>query len=261
MKVVIAIPVYKSRPSDIEIKSLRQVFKILGMYPISLFTFKECNLNAYQVVLKDFTYSVIYFDKKYFQNIAGYNKLLISRIFYKTFNKYDFLLIYQLDCWIFKNEIEYWCNKNYDYVGAPWFTKKNDALIFEGVGNGGLSLRKISSHLRVLNTFSYIKKPGYFIYILMKKLSFKSIIETIIGLTFSNNTLFIFNNFEQNEDRFWGIFACKNFKWFRVPDQEIALKFSIETYPSKFIKKTEDLPFGCHAWNKYELDFWKKYIK
>jgi hypothetical protein len=51
-----------------------------------------------------------------------------------------------------KNYIYYFINKNYDYVGAPW----RPGLVGGGlVGNGGLSLRKKSKMLEIINKIPY----------------------------------------------------------------------------------------------------------
>src|SRR4029079_3572600 len=84
---------------------------------------------------------------------AMYNRLMNIPYFYRHFLEYDYILIYQLDTFVFENNLEEWCNMNIDYVGAPWINstwvnnlKKKiswiDKFIYP-VGNGGLSLRKV----------------------------------------------------------------------------------------------------------------------
>ena len=62
------------------------------------------------------------------------------------------MLIVQTDAWIFKDELQKWCNMEYDYIGAPWchLCKNVHNCNYEEVadqksivGNGGLSLRYI----------------------------------------------------------------------------------------------------------------------
>jgi hypothetical protein len=51
------------------------------------------------------------------------------------------------------------------------------------------------------------------------------------------------------------------FKWFKVPDEYTAAKFSMEVKaPILFEKNSNRLPFGCHAWEKYETVFWRNHI-
>jgi len=256
------VPVYKASISLAESASLLQLFTVLGSHPISLFTHTKLDLSVYQKLLIGKAYQIIYFDEFFFKDTASYSKLLCSKIFYKEFKKFKFLLIYQLDAWVFKDELNYWCSQNYDYIGAPWFSKnEQDDLVFEAVGNGGFSLRNVKSHLRVLNSFSFTEKPGYVYYLLKKTYSIKKSISILIEFLFYKNTHYLFNGFQENEDRFWSMIAFRNFKWFKTPSKELALKFSIEVYPSYFIDTESDLPFGCHAWEKYDRVFWNKFIK
>ena len=39
------------------------------------------------------------------------------------------MLIYQLDAYVFKDELLNWANKGYDYIGAPWLPWKNGILV------------------------------------------------------------------------------------------------------------------------------------
>jgi hypothetical protein len=66
---------------------------------------------------------------------------------------------------VLRDELDHWCAKPFDYVGAPW-PKLYELLLqtgrFEGgfskhvrinVGNGGLSLRRISKSIHLLEEF------------------------------------------------------------------------------------------------------------
>src|ERR1044071_9510110 len=86
----------------------------------------------------------------------------MSEPFYRAFEEYDYILIYQLDCLVFSNALEAWCHKGYDYIGAPWFERWHqlrsersaypDEIVegFGAVGNGGFSLRNVRAALDVL---------------------------------------------------------------------------------------------------------------
>ena len=90
----------------------------------------------------------------FFADISGYTKLLLAKQFYQAFADYEYILIYQPDCLVFSDDLEYWCAKGWDYVGAPWFRDhENDPTGgLWAVGNGGLSLRNVSSALAVLRS-------------------------------------------------------------------------------------------------------------
>jgi hypothetical protein len=81
-------------------------------------------------------------------------------------------------------------------------------------------------------------------------------------LTIANNTFWLLNNFSQHEDIFWGLFAKRNFDWFKVAPFEESRKFSIELNPRPLFRLNGDkLPFGCHAWQKYDPEFWGPHIR
>jgi len=82
--------------------------------------------------------------------INDYNQLLMSRDFYEHIPTETFL-IFQTDTIIFekhKHLLDLFLE--YDYVGAPWDHKVRDQ--FYNVGNGGLSLRKKTKMLAILET-------------------------------------------------------------------------------------------------------------
>ena len=56
------------------------------------------------------------------------------------------LLIYQTFLGIVRDELLDWCNKNYDYIGAPWVKKERDNILLK-TGNGIFNTRKIKSIL------------------------------------------------------------------------------------------------------------------
>ena len=79
--------------------------------------------------------------------IKEYNNLLISRDFYKNIPT-EIFLIFQTDSIICESNKSLINNYlTYDYVGAPWKDKS--------VGNGGLSLRKKSKMLEIINNCPY----------------------------------------------------------------------------------------------------------
>jgi hypothetical protein len=84
-------------------------------------------------------------------SLKEYNKLLTSKEIYDKIPT-EIFLIFQTDsliCSDYKDIINYFLK--YDYVGAPWK--------FNNVGNGGLSLRKKSKMLEIINKCNYNNKP------------------------------------------------------------------------------------------------------
>ena len=191
----------------------------------------------------------------------AYNRLLKFPGLYKSFMAYDFMLIHQLDAFVFMDELHYWCERGYDSIGAPIFEGEVAATPDSpmiGQGNGGFCLRNILHCYRItrkvkklkftrsfedenrpfyINFYRYIKHQMVYIYSLYP---FQPII---------------------NEDLFWAQVIPENFPDFKVPEPAEAMKFSFEVNPDiLFQLNGQKLPFGCHAWWKYNLSFWKPFI-
>lgn len=205
-----------------------------------------------------------------FSNPGTYSRLLLSRGFYERFIGYQYILIVQLDAFVFKDELDKWCSGNFDYLGAPWFenfSSKEGEGDFIGVGNGGLSLRKVETHLKVLNTFSFLLSPREN-WLNRKKQHLRGLqwIKHSAGFfldyTIRNNTHYLFNSYGGHEDQFWGLSVAKKLDWFKVPQYEEAAAFAFEMQPHRlYALNNNQLPFGCHAWWKYDLEFWRPHIE
>ena len=147
-KYAIVIPIYKEKMSLSESLSFNQLLKVCNDSDIFFVCPEGLDISNYMVSDK---IGKKEFDKKYFESIYGYSKLCMSYELYDAFSDYEYIFIYQLDCWIFVNNIEKWCNKGYDYIGGPiyssqsfWPDMMNRSPIPQ-VGNGGLSLRKVET--------------------------------------------------------------------------------------------------------------------
>jgi hypothetical protein len=234
---IIVIPIYKEKLTELEKASLVQCCKILGKHDISLVCPSGLNVKEYSDVLNKFgaRFKIQEFDNGFFESTKTYNLLMLSADFYKRFIAYDFMLIYQLDAYVFKDELDYWCEQGYDFIGAPWnrydFLRNKIHLIEVGV-NGGFSLRKISSFIKVLSDEGNGK-------IILKD----------------------FISSGRNEDGFFSIQAKMIDQTFKVAPYGVAMNFSFEYKPEKLYEMTgHKLPFGCHAWSKCNPQFWKKFI-
>lgn len=280
---IVTIPIYKEHLNPSEEASFRQCLKVLKLHEITIFTFKGLDISRYNEIAHELStkFNVEYFNQKYFESVKGYNMLCLSHEFYDRFKQFEYLLIYQLDAWVFRDELKYWCDKNYDYIGAPIFWAFNSNRFttkISGIGNGGFSLRKISYCMKVLDeprNRPYLKPIRIFqmYYNFMKyndkfKPFHKKIL--IIPLIFLKifgvyNTLNYYMRTNQiNEDMIFGTNA--NYSWGRkasLPSNLDAMKFSFEVNPEwSYQIIGNKLPFGCHAFEKWSFqNFWSEYIK
>src|SRR5476651_1552466 len=115
--VAVVIPIYKKKPDSNELMSLKQCLSVLKNYPIIFLGPANLDTTVYQKLCNSTPFKMITFDEFYFGSIDGYNQLMLSPGFYKSFLDYKFILIYQLDAYVFKDELTYWCNQNYDFIG------------------------------------------------------------------------------------------------------------------------------------------------
>ena len=238
---VVVIPIYKDVPAREECASVRQTFRVLGRHDIVFVTHAGCRLDAYREIVEAErgTLRTELFDASYFDSTAHYSDLCFSEEFYLRFEDYEYMLICQTDAWVFRDELDYWCGRGYDYIGAPIYfpyNKKRFTHIFYGIGNGGFCLRKrlgllplfIAKVFGFRNTIAQFRKSGCE--------------EDAILSFWAHNA--------------WGL-TC------RVPDELEAAHFSIEVHPEYlFNKMGRKLPFGCHAFGKWDYEsFWKKHIE
>jgi hypothetical protein len=211
------------------------------------------------------------FDNKCFGSASAHSKLLLSPIFYETFMDYEFILIYHLDALVFSDQLSQWCEMDYDFIGPPWIKHPEAPYAgdptYEGkVGNGGFSLRKISSFLKVIYSKKYFihpseywdvaygKKPNYIRYLNLPK-------KIVKYLGIRNNARWEMSRYRRNEESFWANRANNYYPQFKIPSVEVALRFGFECVPKYcFQQNNYTLPFGCHAWHKYDRDFWEPYL-
>jgi hypothetical protein len=272
MTVTVLIPVYKNTMSRLEALSLVQCLRILKAHRIILVTHKQVDTAVYknQFETAGIDFHTELFDKTYFDSVFSYSRLLMSREFYQRFSDSQYVFIYQLDGFVFRDELEYWCSQGYDYIGAPWFKHygKQSNKLWK-VGNGGVSLRKVEAYLKRLDASFPLASSWYYIKSIRLKKLFPMGLRTLrmlFILIFAQKSVeYIVEHFTDervNEDCFWAeAFQHTSLKM-RIPDVLTGARFCVEKHPSEVYKLLgEKLPFSCHAFDKYEYDtFWKNHI-
>lgn len=258
-KVALVIPYYKKDISPDEKISIKHLNKFLKAY--DKFLILPANLKD-----TSFTIShakIMYFPSEFFTSVQKYSELLTTKSFYQKFSDYEYILIYQLDALIFSDQLSYWCKKGYDFIGSPFFNpiigflshKRN---YFISGGNGGFSLRKVSSFIKVIDNAEKLASRK-------SKKNWIRILWFILGiLTNKSHRIWLKASPQEypfNEDGFWSFEAPKYYPQFKIAPFHEALKFSFEKKPrTSFKLNNNQLPFGCHAWAKYDRDFWKPFL-
>lgn len=259
--VAVVVPLHlRAHLTPDEEISLRHLVHFLGRYdrflvsPASL----EFDLPGFRVKR---------FDDDYFGSAAAHRRLLLSREFYEAFTDFEYILFYHLDALVFSDELEAWCEKGFDYVGPPWLISEDDpSKGFSRVGNGGFSLRRVGSFLRVMDSKRLSQAPRDHWHARYSGKSLPTRVRNfpkrvLKHLRQFNGVRWEMDRFPKNEDRFWADRAVHFDPNFRVAPVEEGLRFAFEVAPRFcFEKNGGKLPFGCHAWPVYDRGFWEPYL-
>jgi len=265
-KNAVVIPIYQSKLSASELFSIKNAVDVLSAHdiyfvgPVHLRVFLAQLVGQFTAPLN--TYADCHigyktFADRYFSSIAGYNKLMLSSLFYEAFKDYQCILIAQTDSLVLTDALDMWAAKGYSFIGAPWFegyTQPTQPLRLLNVGNGGFSLRNIEDFLKVLH------KPRVFKNTLMSSWPGSWMSSTYRYLKDYHSVVYKNRQFniDVNEDLFWGLFVAPRCPFFTVPLATEAIDFAFESHPEHlFALNQNKLPFGCHAWERYNPEFWE----
>jgi len=141
-RCAIVIPVYRTEISNLEEASLKRVVRVLGgKYDIILAGPDDLEYGSF-CKRAEFNFGVMKCNPAFFENIDTYSMLCMTTGFYEAFSDYEFIMIYQLDGWIFNDSLPRFLDSGFDYIGSPWPANSFEC-IRESVGNGGVSLRRV----------------------------------------------------------------------------------------------------------------------
>lgn len=253
MLVKIIIPFYKLPLRKEEHISLLNTMNIFQHYPIAFIKPKDLDISFYEKLFPKA--EIINVSNNWLgtkRKISGYNDMMRSKAFYDLFSNYKYILICHTDTWIFRDEITEWCQRGYDVLAAPWpmhkkygrfplkeilwlrrILTKHTVIMhqdkYNHIGNGGLSLRKVSSFQKACTIYQ-------------KEIIF-----------FNKQT-----NVHYGEDLFWAIVP----KDFHYPKAEDALQFAFDSNPALCYQlNKKQIPMGCHGFNHGDKKgFWMKFI-
>lgn len=221
-------------------------------------------------------FSVLELDRCHFGSAANHNRMLYLPNFWENFSDYEYVLMYHLDALVLSNQLEYWCARNLDFIGAP-FIRCADApwVETERVGNGGFALYRVSSVLKVLWT-RYRDDPSKFYqdhcsrFIEFQRALLRPIRAAAPHWLRGRATLSLRSQLkkmdhlevsERGNDLFWSDNAKHYAPDFKVGSLEEGLAFAFEVEPRRCLERTGGrIPFGCHAWGRYDRVFWENYL-
>lgn len=112
--IAVVIPIYLPSLSNSERISLEQCLKLLSSY--SIVVIKPESLDLDDIINFFGLTHIEAFPDKHFVSLRAYNKLVLSEEFYRSFQHYTYMLIYQLDAYVFKDELLNWANKGLSLI-------------------------------------------------------------------------------------------------------------------------------------------------
>jgi hypothetical protein len=230
------IPIYKSELSSDEDFSVRNSLANLAGQEVRWLAPTGLDIKPYSD--KYGVSKALVLDKAFFASIETYSQLLLSDELYAFLADYEFLLICQTDAIVLRNDLNRWLMTDYDYIGAPWpsgwefktwafkpadFPEGISLRAF--VGNGGLSLRRISAIRDLFKEFPEFRDNW-----------------AIKGFP---EDLFI---------SFAGSLSTR----FRLPNLRVASEFAQELEPDWLARLNGGItPFGVHAWHLQHRTYWE----
>jgi hypothetical protein len=232
--VVVVVPVYQPFLSPIEAFSLGHSLGVLQRRRRVVLTGPEgLDLAYYQDRFAPFDW--LPFEAGSFASIQGYSRLLTSAAFHEALAEHRFMLLLQTDALLLRDELDTWCSRPYDYIGAPWpagveilvqvdrFDGNRAQRVKSMVGNGGFSLRRIRACRDLLDEFP--------------------------------QALQVFQRSGSSEDLFFAILGSLSTR-FVLPNEMTASRFSLELQPRRYHAIHGAAPMGGHAWWKYDPGYW-----
>lgn len=263
-RVAIVVPLGTRPMDDDERTSLRHLRHFLGGYDTFILAHKGMDVSPFYEPIR-------YFDARYFGSADAHASLQLSPVFFEAFADYQYILMYQLDCLVFSDQLEHWCDRGWDYIGAPWFPGPQTPWVEEPrVGNSGFALFNVRRCLEVLyspryalNPLEYIKsRYGQGTSMTRKVRDTPRVVARCLH-AFNGVRWRIDHWLEKHRpsDLFWSYHAKTFLPDFRLATVEDGLEFAFETEPRAcFERNGRKLPFGCHAWTKYDRSFWEPYV-
>jgi hypothetical protein len=277
---IVLIPIHHLKWTSIELAAISRCLQVLSSHDIVIahpdsISPEEIKLSI-RLELDNISLAFLALPSHCLSSVSSYNKLLLDPKFYDRLQRWQYLLIVQLDAWLLSGCLDPWLKAGYSYIGAPWppFMGPDKTNSCYGVGNGGLSLRRLDHVYRLLQSWRFRLYPVYtpqemvgrlfhstntqntnFTPTLLNQL--KRLALCAFSLFGFRNNLAYFVTMGYHEDHLYGLLAPRVAPWFKVAPPEAAAAFALEAKPQDVLAYFGvDVPFGCHAWERHDSAFY-----
>jgi hypothetical protein len=259
---VVVVPVHRAQPTPDEQFSLLRCGRVLGAHPIHIVHPEGLNLDAYRNLLPTSTPLAV--PSAWMSSIRAYNRMMINPAFYRRLHGFSHVLIHEPDALVISDQLLYWCDQPFDYIGAPWFEGFHAATLdapIIGVGNSGFSLINIAaicfflaSNRRWISRLSIAKELSRR---LLRRPARYSVRFLVQALGSSGSFGGAHRLVDEHCDTFLSLHAPgSSLGLFRIAEPASALQFSWEVNPVRCSELCGHRPpFGIHAWTRYDRSF------
>ena len=227
-RAIVIIISHKPVLTKWELISLRQCVRILGTHPMTFICPEGLDATWYRTFVPEIP--IKHVDRRWLSTPAMFAAFKISPFLYEKYHGFEYILFYEPDAFVFSDRLDEWCDRDLDYVGAPWFEglsePTSDRII--GAGNGGFSLRRVRPHLSIARRFEreqvlfrggYRRHPS-------EKLRFAlAQVSRMLGIG-KGRGYYVSPAHYGSEDIFWAFTAPQRDPSFRIAPPELALSFS-----------------------------------
>jgi hypothetical protein len=249
--------------------SLRHLEHFLGRYDKYLVAPQGSPVRLDGFVMREF-------PRKFFGSLAAINNLWYSPDLFAAFSDYKFIFYYHLDSLVLSDQLDEWCAADLDYIGPPWINCPDSPWVTRPrVGNGGFVLVKVESALRVLYNRYAIHPSTYWLDMAARNSRSLAPLVKALALTQRYGPGFHFTErvlkawevrqnpglYGLNSDYFWSDRAIEYLPEFKVASLDQGLRFGFEVAPRMCLEMNGGrMPFGCHAWPRYDRGFWEPHL-
>jgi hypothetical protein len=210
------------------------------------------------------------FPPGFFGSAENYKRMVLSQGFYEAFADYEYMLTYHLDALVFSDHLLDWCDRGYDLVGPPWLAHPDSPIhgtVYEGkVGNTGFCLKKVQTFLDLFGSKKFAPNPLQ----RWRRSLGRQVrsgnwynLPSALGIFYpsANRISADVADWQWSEERFLLTRSAHYLPGFRTPSVDEALEFGFEVLPRHCYELNGNrLPFGCHAWERYDPAFWEPFL-
>ncbi len=263
-RLVVVVPTHLEQLNEELAATLRHNAYILRGYPLEVILPETCSRLWYEAFFleHDIQGTVRQVSAEYFGSSTAVNRMGTDPAFYSLYREFEYILICHLDAWIFDDNLAYWMDLGYDFIGAPLFLPPlaNTHFLSRMApfgGNGGLSLRRVKGCIRVLENFKPGLSPwriGQSIWFLARNRQWGFILILLRLLSeLSQDWRATCQKYNIYEDVFFTVIVPLCANCFTIPPSRKASKFACEVNYSLLQKELLGLtpPTGIHGYDKY----------